>query len=48
MLVQICHNDFDGKNYIQVIYSGCVVAEIPLDGEKIDWLGERKEQWNDD
>ena len=30
MLMQISHNDFDGKDYIQVIQSGCVILEVPL------------------
>lgn len=30
MLMQISHNDFDGKDYIQVIASGCVILEVPL------------------
>ena len=31
MVMQICHNDFDGKDYIQVIQNGCVILEVPLD-----------------
>lgn len=30
MLMQISHNDFDGKDYIQIIQSGYVVLEVPL------------------
>lgn len=30
MLMQISHNNFDGKDYIQVIQSGCVILELPL------------------
>lgn len=34
MLMQISHNDFDGKDYIQVIQSGCVILEVPLAKEQ--------------
>ena len=30
ILMQINHNDFDGKDYIQIIQSGCVILEVPL------------------
>ena len=36
ILMQISHNDFDEKDYIQVIQSGCVILEVPLVKEQED------------
>lgn len=48
MLMQISHNDFDGKGYIEVIQSGCVILKVPLVKEQEDGEENTNRQFNDD